>query len=211
MTVPCSTCGAPLDADAKFCTTCGSKTPPVQEVVRPAPPVISTRPVEPEPRRPDTMRMDTVRTDGGTTRGGIVLLPHESVLASCSGAGYEVVLTDCRVVSRGSTLGSSAESMIPLAHLDSVFIGRDRKIGLLILGALALLGGLYTQEPTILFVAALFLGLWWFLARTGALFISASGHTKIALAAGATGIAAVTDFVTAVATEVARRDRALFP
>lgn len=215
----CSTCSRSIADGSRFCPYCGStQAPPADAVAPPAPPTASdvlgglvATSVLPRAQAPPRTPTPAPPSPSGRTSqyGTIQLLPNERELASVRGSQFEVALTDARVVSRETSFGGDAEWSIPLAHVDSVFVGTSRRSWLLV-GSFVLGGySVYSLDsglPMIpLLGAVLLFTLWWFLARRGAVITSTSGQTKIALSAGAAGLDAVTDFVAAVNGEVARR------
>lgn len=133
------------------------------------------------------------------------LMQQEEVKAQLKGIGYEVTLTNWRVVARGESLGAAAEQIIPLECIDSVFIGTSRHNILLYLGIVAMIGVVMARSMSLLAAAVILLALWWVLAKRGAQIISLSGKTVIGIQTSGADGDDVTQFVDAVQESLRHR------
>lgn len=137
----------------------------------------------------------------------IRLLPHEEVRASLSGTGYEVALTDWRIVARGESFGATLEQVIPLECVDSTFVGTSRHNSLLYLGGGAFVGAVVTSSMGLVSMAAVLLGLWWILAKRGAQIFSRSGMTVIVIQSSGTDGEGFVQFMDALQDSLRPSDR----
>ena len=113
------------------------------------------------------------------------LLKDETEIASVSGPGVTVKLTNQRVIFESGTPNTGDLRIIPLRSVDSFAVSTSQNILLLILGALGALAGLIMMlqrnESGALFfvIGALLIGSWWLTRRIGAFIYSLSGENVI--------------------------------